>query len=229
MLSSKLIAVALAVFGLGGVGVVAASTAGSPAARVDDTLGSQVARVVQSVSGVNVNDENVNDESTADAMTPFTPTVDLTTTFEVTSANKVAWDIAKFYSVTITSVVQLHDSGWGFGEIAKLYMLADKSGKTPEEIQAMRDSGMGWGNIAKALGLKPGNAGDNLGGIVSGRNVTDTETLQQSSPASPGKKKVHVNTGSKDNGNHDNGNRVNGNRDNGNQGNKGGGGKGKKP
>lgn len=43
-------------------------------------------------------------------------------------------------------------------------------------ILDMRLNQSGWGNVAKELGLKPGNRGDNLGAIISGR-VTPTSTI----------------------------------------------------
>ena len=42
---------------------------------------------------------------------------------------------------------------------ARLDAFADKCGKSPAEIQAMRDSGMGWGLIAKECGVHPSTAG----------------------------------------------------------------------
>jgi hypothetical protein len=81
--------------------------------------------------------------------------------------------ISQFFSVTYTQVMSMHQSGLGFGEIARVYMLAQSSGKTPAEVLAMRESGMGWGQIMKELGFKPG--GNNLGAIMSGRGVKDKE------------------------------------------------------
>ena len=229
----KLVIAAVAVLGLGGIGVVAASTVQTPVADVNGSVGGQ------SKHEVYVNDQgNGDDDLTYQSdMTPTvtpTETTPFTYTFPFSNSNKVALDISNYFSVSITSVVQLHDSGWGFGEIYKLYSYADKTGKTPVEIQAMRDSGMGWGEIAKALDLAPGNAGDNLGGVISGRNVTtDTLTFKQKSTIHT---ETHQNNGSqnkggRDNGNHNtgNGNNGGGNGGNGNGGGNGGGKSGKKP
>jgi hypothetical protein len=82
--------------------------------------------------------------------------------------NKIALQIANTFSVPVTSVVQLRNQNWGFGEIYRLYELSKLSGKTPDQIQALRDSGIGWGQIATKLGVKPGHGSDNLGSIVSG-------------------------------------------------------------
>jgi hypothetical protein len=222
----KLVIAAVAVLGLGGIGVVAASTVQTPVADVNGSVGGQ------SKHEVYVNDQgNEDDDLTYQSdMTPTvtpTETTPFTYTFPFSNSNKVALDISDYFSVSITSVVQLHDSGWGFGEIYKLYSYADKTGKTPAEIQAMRDSGMGWGEIAKALDLAPGNAGDNLGGVMSGRNVTtDTQTIKQKSTIHT---ETHQNNGSQNKGGRDNGNHNSGNGGNGNGGGNGGGKSGKKP
>jgi hypothetical protein len=62
--------------------------------------------------------------------------------------------------------MSLHSSGLGFGEIARLYMIAEFTDKTPAELLAMRDAGLGWGEIMKQADFKPG--GKNLGAIMSG-------------------------------------------------------------
>lgn len=46
---------------------------------------------------------------------------------------------------------------------AKVDALAERSGKSPAEIQAMRDSGMGWGKIAKETGVHPSALGKGKG------------------------------------------------------------------
>lgn len=224
----KLVIAALAVLGLGGIGVVAASTVQTPVADVNGSAG------MRSEHEVYVNDQgNEDDDLTYRSdMTPTvtpTETTPFTYTFPFSNSNKVALDISSYFSVSITSVVQLHNAGWGFGEIYKLYSYADKTGKTPAEIQAMRDSGMGWGEIAKALDLAPGNAGNNLGGVISGRNVTtDTQTIKQR-PAPH--TETHQNNGNQNRGDRDNGNHNTGNGNNGggNGGGNGGDKSGKKP
>ncbi len=116
-----------------------------------------------------------------------TVTSTVTSTLNLTDTNKIAEAITKFFSGTVTTtltvsdVVGLHNQGWGFGEILKLYGLAKESGRTPDQIKALRDSGMGWGEIAKSLDLSPGNKGDNLGAAVSGRGITETQTTNSKS------------------------------------------------
>jgi hypothetical protein len=45
---------------------------------------------------------------------------------------------------------------YGLGGAIRLLQWADASGKTLDELQAMRDGGKGWGQIARELGLNPG-------------------------------------------------------------------------
>lgn len=64
----------------------------------------------------------------------------------------------------------------GKGEMAIAEDLAKKSGKSVDEIVAMRKSGLGWGQIAHKLGVQPGSAG--------GREFKPAEK-----PGSPGPEK----------------------------------------
>lgn len=101
----------------------------------------------------------------------------VSSTLMLTGSNKIATAISNFFggTISVTQVISLHNSGWGYGEIFRLYLLAQLSGKTPAEIQAMRDEDkMGWGVIARTLGLAPGNKGQNLGAAVSGRGISTT-------------------------------------------------------
>ena len=166
MIRLKLAFVMLAAIVLGVIGAVTAATA---YARVDNFASSQAK---PAISAIEIN------RIAMDLDTDVTQTV--TSTTALTPSNKIAILVARFFSVPVTVVIQLHSDGWGYGEIFKLYQIARVSGKTPEEIQVMCDSGMGWGQIAKALTIRPGNAGDNLGGVVSGRNVS-TDTVSSGS------------------------------------------------
>jgi hypothetical protein len=111
----------------------------------------------------------------------------ITSTVTLTGSQKIAVDIAQYFSgtVTATQVISLHNAGWGYGEIFKLYQLAQASGADPETIMGMRASGMGWGEIARALDQEPGNKGVNLGAAVSGRGITWTITTTVSGDANP--------------------------------------------
>ena len=178
MISSKLIAAGMLTFLLGGVGVVAAASANNPVASTDNPQTTENRQRFQPSSSINDDKLDLDD----DLESPLTPTI--TSTLTITSANKPAIAISSYFSVPISSVLQLHISGWGFGEIFKLYNYALLTGQTVESIQAMRDvDQMGWGQIAKALGLHPGNKGNNLGGIISGRNIV-TPTVGTKKPVS---------------------------------------------
>lgn len=75
-------------------------------------------------------------------------------------------------TVYMTDVVALRSDGLGWGGIAKAYFLAQLSGWDVDEIVALKVGGMGWGEIARVeLDLPPGNHGQNLGLIVSGRGA----------------------------------------------------------
>ncbi|HEY3343163.1 MAG TPA: hypothetical protein VGK81_14140, partial [Anaerolineae bacterium] len=148
---TKLMVAAVAVLGLGGIGAVAASTVHAPVADVNVSAGEQSAAYVNAHDQASDDGEltQQSDVSQTETTTPFTYTIPFS------GSNKVALDIASYFSTSITSVEQLHETGWGYGEIYKLYSYAEKTDKTVAEIQAMRDSGMGWGQIASALNLKP--------------------------------------------------------------------------
>ena len=76
--------------------------------------------------------------------------------------------IAKFFDISYTDVMSLHQSGVGFGVIARAYMTAQFSDGqlTPEEVLELFQSGAGWGQIMKEYGVHPGGKG--LGAIMRG-------------------------------------------------------------
>ncbi len=92
----------------------------------------------------------------------------------------VALAISIFFSGTYSDVVALHDAGFGFGEIARAYFIAELSmgGATPQEILDAVASGMGWGEIMKQYAFKPGR-GHNLGAIMSGHDSTSNQNANQ--------------------------------------------------
>jgi hypothetical protein len=73
--------------------------------------------------------------------------------------------IAVYFNIPYTQVMQLHDEGFGFGEIARVYLTAQAldGALTPEQILAMRQDGIGWGQIKQEYGVHPG--GNGLGAI----------------------------------------------------------------
>jgi hypothetical protein len=199
MLHFKPIAVALTALTLGGIGAVAvamasggggvhASAKGAPVIVVvgsrhnEDTDLERESHETETITSTTtltlskeVDDSKENDDHDVELES------DMTGTVTSTHSLKVAISIANFFSVPVTSVVELHGSGWGYGEIFKLYELARISGKSPDEIQAMRASGLGWGQIAKALNVKLGGGEDHvtLGGVISGHDeISGTQIIQ---------------------------------------------------
>lgn len=190
MFSSKVILVILAVLGLGGIGVAAASGAAQHP-DVTAAQGTQIthnqnvtgdnSRAVPRVKNTSKTDVNTDlsvsktgggvkdDANKHDANVQSNLGVTIASTVTVTTANRPANAIALQFGVSVTEVMQLHNSGWGFGEIYELYELAKLTNKTVAEIQAMRDSGMGWGEIEATLSVKHSISGGNLGSIVSNR------------------------------------------------------------
>jgi hypothetical protein len=112
----------------------------------------------------------------------------ITATGTLTGSLKIATAIANFFKVPVADITKLHDSGWGYGEIFKLYSYAQASGKSVADIMAMRDAGQGWGEIAKALNLSPGNHGVNLGSIMRPQQGGPPTGHGQGKGKSPGAK-----------------------------------------
>jgi hypothetical protein len=82
--------------------------------------------------------------------------------------------IMKFFDLPLLDLLELrYEDGWGYGNIAKAYFLAQLSAESVDDIIAMRD-GMGWGNIMKEVLGHAGLKGYNLGLIVSGREFPQT-------------------------------------------------------
>jgi len=78
-------------------------------------------------------------------------------------------------------VQQMRADGLGWGEIIMVLHLVTVSGKSVDDIRAMRDAGMGYGEIARALGIHPGELGKAVAAVMSeGRS---TEGLQQAAAA----------------------------------------------
>jgi hypothetical protein len=233
MLSSKIILVILAVVGLGGLGIAAASGSNSTAKHVNDSpvQGSQNTTiqnaglvpeippmlismpitseiVVTGDQGIAVHPEvsktvELGKTGAGEKGIAVQPVVSKTVELDKTGAdkkdievfsevretisstesiampNRPASEIALKFGVPVTDIIKLHDTGWGFGNIVKLYELAKLTGKNPTEILAMLNTDEGRGQIEKALGVKHGNEGDNLGAIMSGRDTTDKESSKK--------------------------------------------------
>lgn len=76
--------------------------------------------------------------------------------------------ISAYFSIPYTTVMSLHDSGIGFGVIARVYLTARFSNGvlTPTRVLQLRESGMGWGQIMHEYSIHPGRKG--LGSIMGG-------------------------------------------------------------
>ncbi len=67
----------------------------------------------------------------------------------------VATRLANAFGVSYDEVMGWHCKGFGFGEIAKAYLLAKQTGKPASDYLGMRTAGKGWGQIIKEAGVKP--------------------------------------------------------------------------
>jgi hypothetical protein len=110
------------------------------------------------VAAAPVADGVVNPARSSDEALALTDTLPLT--------HPVASLIALYFNIPYTHVLELHESGFGFGTIARAYLTAQQSNGalTPDQILAMRQAGTGWGQIKKEYGIHPG--GNGLGTIV---------------------------------------------------------------
>lgn len=70
------------------------------------------------------------------------------------------------YKLTDAQVQTLKDSGISYPQMAMTAGLADKSGKSIDEVLKMRtESKMGWGKIAKELGVAPKEIGQSVASL----------------------------------------------------------------
>ena len=179
-----LLASSLLVIGLSGIGV-AVYTVGPNV--VSSVKGSVIADVSGSTERTGAGSPSVPGPSGSDEIT-LDASKAITATEPLTGSLKIATAIANHFKVSVADITKLHDGGWGYGEIFKLYALAQASGKTVAEIKAMRDSGEGWGQIAKALNQSPGNHGNNLGSIMRQGNGNPPTEHGNGKGKSPGAK-----------------------------------------
>jgi hypothetical protein len=107
----------------------------------------------------------------APAGTVFTSTPVMAGAITPTSSftHPVGLAISIYFSIPYTSVMSLHDSGVGFGVIARAYLTARFSNGvlTPSQVLNLHESGVGWGQIMHEYGIHPGRKG--LGSIMGGR------------------------------------------------------------
>ena len=119
-----------------------------------------------------------------EAVALVTPTTMITPSLPFTHIHPVALAISQFFSIPYTSVTALHDSGIGFGVIARAYMTAKASNGqlTPDQVLQLHESGVGWGQIMHQYGVHPGGKG--LGPIMSG-HANGTEPPPSNTPGNP--------------------------------------------
>lgn len=67
----------------------------------------------------------------------------------------VAQSIADAFELPYAEIMNLHCGGYGFGEIARVYLLAEAAGLTVEELLDRREAGEGWGTIVRDTGVHP--------------------------------------------------------------------------
>jgi hypothetical protein len=83
------------------------------------------------------------------------PVDDVATCAGPPGGHPVATAIANQFGVDYADVWALHCNGWGFGEIARAYLLAEETGEDVEHFVALREMGTGWGQIMHATGVHP--------------------------------------------------------------------------
>jgi hypothetical protein len=81
---------------------------------------------------------------------------------ETAKEHPVASAIAEYFGVEYEEIKDLHDSGYGFGNIAKAYFFAEQLGLTPDEM-LLQAHESGWGNVLKEYGIHPGSIGNGNG------------------------------------------------------------------
>lgn len=167
----------------------------------------------------------VTPEVTLEVTPEITPEVTAEVTPEVTAApgctqtnQPVAQRLADSFGVSYNEIINWHCSGFGFGEIARAYLLADASGETPETYFAMKEAGMGWGQIVHETGVHPSELAP--GQVIRRGNHTSDDDAQpddethQGNSGNNGNGRGNGNGGGNGNGNNGNGNgngRGNGN------------------
>ncbi|MCC7446050.1 MAG: hypothetical protein IT324_01475 [Anaerolineae bacterium] len=142
----------------------------------------------------------------------------------------VATRLADAFGVSYDEIMGWHCKGYGFGSIAKAYLLAQKTGKAAAEYLNMRDKGIGWGQIKKESGVDPRALAP--GQVINGKKNKDSTTAGATSSTTDdkGNKDAKDNKGNSGKDNKDDkGNKdtkdnkgSSGGKSNGNNGNKGG-------
>jgi hypothetical protein len=117
----------------------------------------------------------------------------------------VALALAAEFNVDYRVIADWHCSGFGFGEIARALLIAEKfegeEGETvtPEELLALRDDGEGWGQIKKEYGVMPSDLAP--GHVISGKHHGQEEEQVQTQTEVQTQTQVEVQTGKGKKGN----------------------------
>jgi PT repeat len=98
---------------------------------------------------------------------------------EARGAHPVGLRLAEAFGVSYEEIMSWKCLGYGFGEIAKAYVLAAESGLTVVEIFALRASGLGWGQVVREVRGKAGG----VGGVGSVGKIKIKIKIDGSSPA----------------------------------------------
>ena len=113
---------------------------------------------------------------TAPATVPATPPATVPATVPATlpatvtadcggnNQHPVATRLANAFDVSYDEIMGWHCKHFGFGEIAKAYLLKKQTGKPAGDFLAMRTAGKGWGQIIKEEGVKPKDLA--AGGVI---------------------------------------------------------------
>ena len=127
----------------------------------------------------NVDDENVDDENLG------------------VGEEEIVAALADHFGVSEDNIRALRtDEKLGFGEVFQLLRIAEAAIQPGGAITSTtritdaidiilgeRSEGKGWGVIAKEYSVNPGNKGDNLGSIISGRGITTTTAITNTDTA----------------------------------------------
>ena len=106
---------------------------------------------------------------------------------EPPGGHPVATAIASQFEVEYATIWTLHCEGWGFGEIARAYLLAEETGSNAQAYLDLNTAGMGWGEIMRASGVHPSQlapgrviVGHRFG--TDGEETPEAESQNQAGP-----------------------------------------------
>ncbi len=117
----------------------------------------------------------------------------------------VAQRLADDFGVSYDEIIGWFCQGFGFGEIARAYLLADSSGLPASTYFEERQAGLGWGEIVKEAGARPSS-------LAPGQVIRPQHNAADGQPG---------NSGNNSNNGHSNSDGNNGNGNDKNNGNNG--------